>query len=65
MSVNWQTLRGVLGPACFAAALAAGVVNLQMDSHALVWTSLGFTLLGLGFAHDTSKLLSTAGVERD
>lgn len=56
--MNLLMLRGLLAPLFFASAIAAGVINLHMDSHALVWVSLGLTLVGLVFARDTTHLLT-------
>ena len=56
--MNQRTLRGLLAPVFFALAIVTGVVNLRVDSHALVWLSLGFTLVGLVFVRDTTQLMT-------
>ena len=57
------TARGVIGPVLVAFGIAAGVLDLYVDSRVLVWLGLVGSLgLGLYFSHDTHRLLAHAGL---
>ena len=56
------TARGVIGPVLVAFGIAAGVLDLYVDSRVLVWLGLGSLGLGLYFSHYTHCLLAHAGL---
>ena len=58
-------VRGLIAPVCIALAIAAGVLELRIDSLVLRWLGLGFLAVGLIFARDSRNLLSNAFRDRD
>jgi hypothetical protein len=58
--MNQLPLRGVIGPGFIALAIAAGLVELWLDSRNPGWLSLGFLTLGLAFGRDTRRLIASA-----
>ena len=54
--------RGVIATVFVALGIAAGVLDLYVDSRVLVWLGLGSLSLGLSFPHYTHCLLAHAGL---
>lgn len=54
--------RGVIAPVFMALGIAAGVLDLYVDSRVLVWLGLGSLTMGLYFSHYTHRLLAHAGL---
>jgi hypothetical protein len=54
--------RGVMAPVFVVLGLAAGVLDLYVDSRVLLWLGLGSLTLGLYFAHYTRRLCALAGL---
>ncbi len=50
------SLRGLIAPLFIALAIAAGLLNLWVDSSNLLWLGLGFCALALAFARHTHRL---------
>ncbi len=50
------SVRGLIAPLFIALAIAAGVLNLWVDSSDLFWLGLGFCALALAFARHTHAL---------
>ena len=55
-------VRGVMAPAFIVLGLAAGILDLRLNSPILFWLGLGFVALGLVFARHTRELLTMSGV---
>jgi hypothetical protein len=58
--MNQLPLRGVIGPGFIALGIAAGLLDLRLNSTNLGWLGLGFLTLGLVFARDTRRLIASA-----
>jgi hypothetical protein len=52
--------RGVIAPAFMALGIAAGVLDLYIDSRVLLWLGLGSGTIGLYFALYTRRLCALA-----
>jgi hypothetical protein len=54
--------RGVIAPAFMALGIAAGTLDLYVDSRVLGWLALGSVAMGLCFSDYMHRLLALAGL---